>query len=213
MSSEVKRTFFVGLLASLLAAALVALVTHLGSASSLLGWAIFLELLQLPIIARRGSSRSLYRMAPTPSPGEVSVIPDDRQRRNLGPRIRSGRSLRPTVWFELLAVAAALLALSFVAWHPAVARAIQPALLIAAVVAAAGPLIAIFGGMLRDLGELERRIVSEALCLAFVATLSAMFAYPFLEGLGLPALRPQIVAFVLVSSFGVGVALFSRSYQ
>jgi hypothetical protein len=56
MSSEVKWTVFVGLLVSLLAAALVALVTHLSSALSLFGWVIFLELLQLPVIAaaRRG---------------------------------------------------------------------------------------------------------------------------------------------------------------
>ena len=56
MSSEVKWTVFVGLLASLLAAALMALVTHVTSAMSLLGWLIFLESLQLPVIAaaRRG---------------------------------------------------------------------------------------------------------------------------------------------------------------
>jgi hypothetical protein len=56
MSSEVKWTVFVGLLASILAAALMALVTHVISALSLLGWLIFLELLQLPMIAaaRRG---------------------------------------------------------------------------------------------------------------------------------------------------------------
>jgi hypothetical protein len=56
MTSEVKWTVCVGLLASLLAAALVALVTHLSSALSLLGWVTFLELLQLPVIAaaRRG---------------------------------------------------------------------------------------------------------------------------------------------------------------
>ena len=122
-------------------------------------------------------------------------------------------SRRRKDWIPFLAIAGALLAISFVAGLPAVTRAISPAILIAAVVAAAGPLIAVFGGMLRDLGELERRIVSEALSLAFVATLSAMFAYPFLEGIGIPALRPQTVAFVLVSSFGVGIALFSRRYE
>jgi hypothetical protein len=65
----------------------------------------------------------------------------------------------------------------------------------------------------RDLGELERRIVSEALALSFIATISAMFAYPFLERLGLPPLRPQTVAFVLVASFAVGIERFSRRYQ
>jgi hypothetical protein len=40
-----------------------------------------------------------------------------------------------------------------------------------------------------------------------------MFAYPFLEGVGLPPLRPQTVAFVLVSSFAVGIERFSRRYQ
>jgi hypothetical protein len=40
-----------------------------------------------------------------------------------------------------------------------------------------------------------------------------MFAYPFLEGIGIPALCPQTVAFVLVGSSDVGVALFSRRYE
>jgi hypothetical protein len=90
---------------------------------------------------------------------------------------------------------------------------ISPALLIAAVLAAAGPLVAVFRAMVRDLGELERRIVSEALAFSFIATISAMFAYPFLEGLGLPRLAPQTVAFVLVTSFAVGIERFSRRYQ
>ena len=50
MSSRVKWTVFLGLLGSLLAATLMALVTN-GSALSVLGWAIFFELLQLPMIA------------------------------------------------------------------------------------------------------------------------------------------------------------------
>ena len=55
MSSEVKWTVFVGLLVSFLAAALMAFMTR-GSTLSLLGWAIFFESLQLPMIAaaRRG---------------------------------------------------------------------------------------------------------------------------------------------------------------
>jgi hypothetical protein len=43
-----------------------------------------------------------------------------------------------------------------------------------------------------------------------LVTAAAMFAYPFLEAVGLPSLRPQIVAFVLVSSFAVGIIRFSR---
>jgi drug/metabolite transporter (DMT)-like permease len=116
-------------------------------------------------------------------------------------------------WFQFLGVAGALLAISIAAGLPAITRAISPALLVAAVLAVAGPLVAVFGGMLRDLGELERRIVSEALALSFIVTISAMFAYPFLEGIGLPPLRPQTVAFVLVASFAVGIARFSRRYQ
>ena len=55
MSSEVKWTVLAGSLASLLATALVALMTNV-SALSLLGWAIFFALLQLPMIsaARHG---------------------------------------------------------------------------------------------------------------------------------------------------------------
>ena len=55
MSSRVKWTVLLGLLASLLAATLMALLTH-GSSLSVVAWAIFFELLQLPVIAaaRRG---------------------------------------------------------------------------------------------------------------------------------------------------------------
>jgi hypothetical protein len=132
------------------------------------------------------------------------VTPDDRL-----PRIRAARSLR---WIEFVAAAAGFLVLSVVAGLP-VTGSVAPALLVGAVVAAAGVLIAVFVGMLRDLGELERRIVAEALALAFVATISAMFAYPFLEGIGMPSLRPQTVAFVLVTSFAVGIARSSRRYE
>jgi hypothetical protein len=116
-------------------------------------------------------------------------------------------------WFQFLAIAGALLAISIAAGLPAITRTISPALLVAAVLAAAGPLVAVFVGMLRDLDELERRIVAEALALSFVVTLGAMLAFPFLESVGFPALRPQVVAFVLVTSFSVGVALFSRRYE
>jgi len=56
MSSRVKWTVLLGLLASLLAATLMALMTN-GSALSVVGWTIFFESLQLPMIvaARRGS--------------------------------------------------------------------------------------------------------------------------------------------------------------
>jgi hypothetical protein len=116
-------------------------------------------------------------------------------------------------WIEFLGVAAGLAVVSLVTGLPAVTRAVSPGVLIAVVLGAAGILIAVFIGMLRDLGELERRIVSEALALAFVITLGAMLAFPFLESVGFPALRPQTVTFVLVSLFAVGIELFSRRYQ
>jgi uncharacterized YccA/Bax inhibitor family protein len=122
-------------------------------------------------------------------------------------------SRRRKNWIEFVGVAAGLAVVSLVAGLPAVTRAISPAMLVAAVVGAAGLLIAVFAGMLRDLDELERRIVAEALALSFVVTIAAMFAYPFLEGIGMPRLRPQTVAFVLVSSFAAGIALFSRRYK
>ena len=55
MSSRVKWTVLLGLLASILAASLMGLLTH-GSALSVVGWAILFEALQLPMIvaARRG---------------------------------------------------------------------------------------------------------------------------------------------------------------
>ena len=54
MSSRVKWAVLLGLLASFLAGTLVAFLTH-GSALSVVGWAIFFESLQLPMIvaARR----------------------------------------------------------------------------------------------------------------------------------------------------------------
>ena len=55
MNSRVKWTVLLGLLASLLAATLMALLTN-GGALSVAGWAILFESLQLPMIAaaRRG---------------------------------------------------------------------------------------------------------------------------------------------------------------
>lgn len=116
-------------------------------------------------------------------------------------------------WIEFVGVAAGLFVVSLVAGLPAVTGAVSPALLIAAVLGAAGVLIAVFVGMLRDLGELERRIISEALALAFVLTLAAMFAWPFLESLGIARLRPQMVCALLVGSFAAGVGFFSRRYE
>ena len=56
MSSELKWTVSVGLLASLFATALRAFFTRESSAWSLLGWGIFFVSLQVPMIAaaRRG---------------------------------------------------------------------------------------------------------------------------------------------------------------
>jgi len=56
MSSELKWTVLVGLLASFLAAVLMALATPV-SALGLLGWVIFFESLQLPMIAAARQGR------------------------------------------------------------------------------------------------------------------------------------------------------------
>ena len=55
MSSEVRWTLAVGLIASFLATVVAAITTRM-SLLSLFGWLVFIELLQLPIIAaaRRG---------------------------------------------------------------------------------------------------------------------------------------------------------------
>ena len=116
-------------------------------------------------------------------------------------------------WTSFLGVAVGLLVVSILAGLPAVTRTVSPPMLIAGVFATAGVLCALFIGMLRDLDELERRIAVEALALSFVATSAAMFAYPFLEGLGFPPLRPQTVAFVLVASFVAGIERSSRRYR
>ena len=86
------------------------------------------------------------------------MAPDGGLKRTLSPRLRSGGSLRSSVW------------------------------------------------------QLWSRFSAEAVAFSVITTISAMFAYRFLEGIGIPALRSQTVAFVLVSSFCVGVALFSRRY-
>lgn len=116
-------------------------------------------------------------------------------------------------WTSFLGVAVGLFVVSVLAGLPAVTRTVSPPMLVAAVLAAAGTLTALFVGMLRDSDELERRIVAEALAVSFVVTIAAMFAYPFLEGLGFPPLRPQAVAFVLVASFAVGIERSSRRYR
>lgn len=56
MSSEFKWTLLVGLLASLLASAILAALTQ-ASVLALLGWAIFFETLQLPMLAAARQGR------------------------------------------------------------------------------------------------------------------------------------------------------------
>jgi len=56
MNPKVKWTVLLGFVASLLAATIMALLTD-GSAVSVAAWAIFFELLQLPVMACSGRDR------------------------------------------------------------------------------------------------------------------------------------------------------------
>ena len=70
-----------------------------------------------------------------------------------------------------------------------------------------------FVRMFRRADELQRRIVYEALALAFVATLSVTVAGAFLQSAGLPAFGWIWIAGVLVASWTVGLVLASRRYR
>ncbi|MDQ5858808.1 MAG: hypothetical protein M3542_11110 [Acidobacteriota bacterium] len=114
-------------------------------------------------------------------------------------------------WVQLLAAVLLFLLVSGVAWSLAPSsRALIPVTLLSLV--PLGIVIAVFVRMLRRTDELARRIASEALVLSVVATIAAMIVYPFLETAGFPALRPDIVIFLLAGLFSVGVAIFSRRY-
>jgi len=115
-------------------------------------------------------------------------------------------------WVHLLGATAVFLLLSALAGLvSSSSRWLLPIVLLSLVPIAL--VVATIVRMLRRTDELARKVLSEALALAFVATLTTMFAYPFLETLGLPALRPQTVCAVLVMSFSVGIAIFSRRYE
>ena len=115
-------------------------------------------------------------------------------------------------WLRLLgATAAFLLVLLAAEFVPSSSRWLVAAALMSLIPVAV--VVATIVRMLRRTDELARRIASKALALSFVATLAAMFAYPFLEAVGLPPLRPQTVCAVLVFSFSAGIAIFSRRYE
>lgn len=116
-------------------------------------------------------------------------------------------------WAQFLGLGAALIAVSLVAGLSPLAGEVSSALLVPLVLVPAALLLAVFARMIREMGELERRIVSQALALAFIVTCAAMIAYPFLEALAVPRLRPQTVCALLVGSFGVGIGIFSRRYE
>jgi divalent metal cation (Fe/Co/Zn/Cd) transporter len=114
-------------------------------------------------------------------------------------------------WLRLLgATAVFLLVSAFAGFLRPSSRWLLPVALFSLVPVAV--VVATIVRMLRRTDELARRVASEALALSFV-TLAAMLAYPFLETLGLPALRPQMVCAVLVGSFSAGIAIFSRRYE
>jgi hypothetical protein len=77
----------------------------------------------------------------------------------------------------------------------------------------AGVLLWSFIRIFRRADELQRRIVYEALAVAFVATLSVTVAGAFLQGAGLPPFGWIWIAGVLVTSWIVGLVAASRRYR
>jgi hypothetical protein len=70
-----------------------------------------------------------------------------------------------------------------------------------------------FFRMLRQADELQRRILHQALAFAFAVTFSAAFAWAFLEGLGLPRVPAVAWCSLLVISWALGLAIFSKRYE
>ena len=77
----------------------------------------------------------------------------------------------------------------------------------------AGVLLWSYIRMFRRADELQRRIVYEALAIAFVATLSVTLTGAFLQSAGLPTFGWIWIAGVLVVSWTVGLVLASRRYR
>jgi hypothetical protein len=77
----------------------------------------------------------------------------------------------------------------------------------------AGVLLWSYIRMFRRADELQRRIVYEALAIAFVATLSVTLAGAFLQSAGVPTLGWIWIAGVLVVSWTAGLFLASRRYR
>ncbi len=77
----------------------------------------------------------------------------------------------------------------------------------------AGVLVWSYIRMFRRADELQRRIVYEALGVAYVATLSVAIAGAFLQSAGLPTLGWVWIAGVLVVSLTIGLVTASRRYR
>ena len=77
----------------------------------------------------------------------------------------------------------------------------------------AGVLVWSYIRMFRRADEMQRRIVYEALGVAFVATLSVALAGGFLQSAGLPKLGWIWIAGVLVVSWTIGLAVANRRYR
>src|SRR5215813_1561283 len=77
----------------------------------------------------------------------------------------------------------------------------------------AGILLWSYIRMFRSADELQRRIVYEALAVAFVATLSVTVAGAFLQSAGLPTFGWIWIAGVLVVSWTLGLVAASRRYR
>ena len=77
----------------------------------------------------------------------------------------------------------------------------------------AGLLVWAFVRQVRQADELERRILFQALALAFVVEFAAAIGYAFLEGLDAPRPPSIMWAALLVMSWAVGLGIFSRRYE
>lgn len=68
-------------------------------------------------------------------------------------------------------------------------------------------------GNIRRADELERRILLEALAIAFVVEFTVAIVYAFLEGLGVSRPPSILWASLLVISWSVGLAIRSAHYE
>ncbi len=113
-----------------------------------------------------------------------------------------------------LYLASALAAAMLFRWKETPERAAAADIVLALLPLAPAALVVwAFFRMLRQADELQRRILHQALAFAFAVTFSAAVVWAFLEGIGLPRARAFVWCSLLVMSWALGLAIFSKRYE